>query len=95
MAKGAVMGTSRKARGRTPAAAEHDDPAGVAAYLAGLDHPLKPVVEAIRATILGADPAVTEGVKWTSASFYRRGWFATINARARGGVQVVFHHGPR
>lgn len=91
------MATNRKAppaRGRT-AAPEHDDPAAVAAYLAALDHPLKPVVEAVRAAVLAADPAVTEGVKWNAASFYRCGWFATVNVRPKHGVLVVLHHGAK
>lgn len=84
------MAAGRKARGtrRTGARVnEYDDPASVAAYLAALDHPLKPVLEAVRGAILAADPGVTEGVKWSSASFYRHGWFATIGARPKHGVQ--------
>ena len=46
-----------------------------------MSDPLKPLVEAIRATILGADSQITEGVKWNSPSFYRHGWFATVNVR--------------
>lgn len=74
---------------------DHDDPAAVAAFMGSLDHPLKGVVESIRSTVLGADPAITEGIKWNSPSFYRHGWFATVNLRAKGGVQVVLHHGAK
>ncbi len=74
-------------------APEHDDPASVAAYLTALAPPVKPLVEAIRAAALAAGPSITEGIKWNSVSFYRNGWFATINVRPRGGVQVVLHLG--
>ena len=41
---------------------EHDNPAGVQQLLAAIGDPLKPVVEAIRTTILGADNQITEGI---------------------------------
>lgn len=75
---------------------EHDNPAGVQQLIAAMSDPLKPVVEAIRATILGADNQITEGIKWNSPSFYRHGWFATVNVRRGGGsVMVVLHHGAK
>ncbi len=74
---------------------EHDDPAAVAAFLAALDHPLKPVVEAVRRATLAADPAITEGIKWNSPSFYCHGWFATVNVRPKEGVLVVLHLGAK
>jgi hypothetical protein len=76
-------------------ASEYDDSESVNAYLKTLEHPLKPVIEAIRHTILETDSRVTEGIKWNSASFYYYGWFATINIRAKNGVQVVLHHGAK
>ncbi len=78
---------------RASPAREHDDTAAVTAYLEALDHPLKPVVVAVRSAILGAGSGITEGIKWNSASFYCHGWFATANVRARGAVQIVLHHG--
>jgi hypothetical protein len=90
------MATSRKRGvGRTCAAREHDDSDGVSDYLKGLEHPLKPVVEAVRATILGVDSAITEGMKWNSASFFCHGWFATVSLRPKGPLQVVLHHGAK
>jgi hypothetical protein len=76
-------------------APEHDDPEGVDSWLAALDHPLKPVIEAIRTLILEADSEVTEGVKWNSPSFYLDGWFATVNAHGKHGILVVLHHGAK
>ncbi|MFO0810116.1 MAG: DUF1801 domain-containing protein [Gemmataceae bacterium] len=74
---------------------DHDDTAAVTAYLTSLNHPLKPVLEAIRRTILKADRAITEGIKWNSPSFYCHGWFATINLRAKSGAMIVLHHGAK
>lgn len=60
-----------------------------------LEHPMKSVIETIRAAILSADKTITEGIKWNTASFYCYGWFATINIRVKTGVQVVLHHGAK
>jgi hypothetical protein len=93
-----MMAASRRAqksKAGAPSAREHDDTAAVTAYLSALEHPLKAVVEEIRSAILAADPAITEGIKWSSASFYCHGWFATANVRAKGAVQVVLHHGAK
>jgi hypothetical protein len=74
---------------------DYDDTDSVTVYMNSLEHPLKPVVEAIRRTILEADQTITEGIKWNSPSFYCYGWFAAVNIRAKNGVQVVLHHGAK
>lgn len=74
---------------------EFDNSAAVDETIAALEHPLKPVVEAIRRTILAADRRITEGIKWNSPSFYCNGWFVTLNLRARDKVIVVLHHGAK
>lgn len=74
---------------------EWNDPKAVEAFLIKLKHPLKPVVEAIRSAILSADSQITEGIKWNAPSFYRNGWFATANVRAKDSVIVVFHMGAK
>lgn len=89
------MPTSSRKRAATAKPPEHDDPAGVDALLAASDHPLVPVVRSVRKAILGADKAITEGVKWNSPSFYSAGWFATVNTRGRHGVLLVLHLGAR
>jgi hypothetical protein len=86
---------SAAARGSESNKSEHDDPASVDAFMDSLKHPLKHVVEAVRKTILAADETITEGIKWNSPSFYRRGWFATVNVRPKHGVLVVLHHGAK
>src|SRR4051794_25517893 len=60
---------------------EHDDSAGVSAHVTKMTYSLKPTLEAVRRTILAADPAITEGIKWNSPSFYCHGWFATYRQR--------------
>lgn len=90
------MRTTKKPNGSPSAKApEHNNPTAVRDLLASLGHPLKPVVEAVRETILGADDRITEGIKWNSPSFYCCGWFATINLRRAHGVLVVLHHGAK
>ncbi len=74
---------------------EFDDPAGVTALLVEMAHPMKQVIEAIRETILGADPRITEGVKWNSPSFYCNGWFATVGGRRPDRLEIVLHHGAK
>ena len=81
-----------KARGKQQ---DWNDPGAVDEFMSALVHPLKPTVEAIRRTILSADPHITEGIKWNSPSFYRNGWFATVNARGHDAVIVVFHMGAK
>ena len=77
----------RRTRGR-------DDPThAVDAFLARLDHPLKPEIEAVRAIILGADPRITESIKWNAPSFALTEHFATFKLRPVETVQVVFHTG--
>jgi hypothetical protein len=96
--KGCEMATNRKTQkrsGTAPRRSDHDDTESVTAYINTLEHPLKSVIETIRRTILEADRTITEGIKWNSPSFYCYGWFATINIRAKKGVQVVLHHGAK
>ncbi|MBL8990955.1 MAG: DUF1801 domain-containing protein [Phycisphaerae bacterium] len=93
----ARRGTRTAAAGAGPACPEHDDPAAVAALIASLDPAARATVGAVRRLILRSCAGCTEGVKWNSASFYRRGWFATVNARRRaagaGGAVLVLHRG--
>ncbi|ULQ56002.1 DUF1801 domain-containing protein [Flavihumibacter rivuli] len=47
--------------------------AQVSDYIQGLNHPLKPLVLAIRDTVLETDPSIGEQVKWNSLSYYYTG----------------------
>ncbi|HYR09262.1 MAG TPA: DUF1801 domain-containing protein [Longimicrobium sp.] len=67
----------------------------VEAFLDALDHPRKPEILALRRIILGADPAIAEGIKWNAPSFRTSEWFATFHLRAKAGVQVILHFGAK
>lgn len=67
----------------------------VDALLAALEHPMKEEIARVRAVILGADPRITESVKWNAPSFATTEHFATFHLRAKEGVQVVLHLGAR
>jgi hypothetical protein len=70
-------------------------PQDVDAFLASLEHPFKPEILALRQVILGADPRIAESVKWTAPSFYTSEHFATMQLRAKDGVQVILHLGAK
>ena len=63
--------------------------------MTALDHPLKREVQALREFVLGADPRVTEGIKWNVPSFSMVEHFATFNLRPRDRVQLVLHRGAK
>lgn len=69
--------------------------ADVERFLTELGHPHKDVILALRETILRADPAITEGIKWNAPSFRTTEWFATIHLRAKVGVQLILHLGAK
>src|SRR5436189_4751495 len=87
----------KRLRGVAPASPrqEHDDSPGVIALMTEMTHPLKSTIEAVRRTILAADPGITEGVKWNSPSFYCHGWFATISSRKPTQLDVVLYCGAK
>lgn len=72
-----------------------DGSAEVDTWLAKLDHPMKPVLQAIRKVVVGADPSIREGIKWNSPSFRVDEWFATAGTHRRDVVQLVFHLGAK
>jgi hypothetical protein len=67
----------------------------VEAFLVTLDHPYKPEIMALRQIILGADPAITEEIKWNAPSFRTTEHFATFQLRAKDGIQIIFHLGAK
>lgn len=73
----------------------------VADLLRELDHPLKPAIALVRTTVLGADPRVSEAIKWNSPSFLIDDHFATINvgrktkARPTDHIMLVLHRGAK
>lgn len=69
--------------------------AEVVAFLATLEHPLKPVLQAIRKIILGLRPDVREELKWNAPSFCTHEHFATFHLRAADKVQLILHRGAK
>ncbi len=53
----------------------------VGAFIRAMKHPLKPVVEELRAIILATDPAIGEEIKWNSPAFFYSGPMAEFDAR--------------
>ena len=68
---------------------------GVDGFMANLEHPNKPEIEALRQIIRGADSTIEEGVKWNAPSFRTTEFFATTNLRTKGGVGIIFHLGAK
>lgn len=69
--------------------------AGVEAFLADLDHPLKAEIAAVRADILGLDSSIGEGIKWKAPTFRTTDDFATVNLRSTDSLQLILHLGAK
>lgn len=67
----------------------------VAAFMTGLDHPLKAEIEAVRAIILRADPSIGEVIKWKAPTFRAADDFATVHLRATDSLTLILHTGAR
>ncbi len=72
-----------------------DTAAAVDAFMAALEHPHKDAIAALRHAICGADPSITEGVKWNAPSFRTTEYFATTHLRAKTGIAVILHLGAK
>lgn len=72
-----------------------DTTEAVSAYMAALEHPHKALVEALRRAVLGADPAIAEGIKWNAPSFRTHEYFATTHLRTKDGVGLILHLGAK
>lgn len=84
-----------KTSSKKPAKRSASPPEDVETFLASLEHPLKQEILALRQIILGADPSITEGIKWNAPSFRTSEYFATFHLRAKEGVQVILHLGAK
>lgn len=70
--------------------------AEVDGFMAALDHPLKPEIEALRTLLLESVPGLSEQVKWNAPSFVHGGDDrVTMNLRRRDQIQLIFHRGAR
>lgn len=67
----------------------------VADFLAALEHPHKPAIEALRSLILAIDPRISERIKWNAPSFALSDDFATFKLRPAETIQIVLHPGAR
>ncbi len=70
--------------------------AAVTALLDEHRHPLREAIDALRAIVLAADPTIVEGVKWNTASFRTKDWFATVNGpKQTKEPMLVLHAGAK
>jgi len=60
-----------------------------------LRHPERRLIDAVRGLVAAAVPAAVEQVKWNAPSFAMSEHFATLNLRAKHGIQLVLHLGAR
>ncbi len=81
---------TKKSAGATPGGKAEVD-----AFLKAMADPRKPLLQAIRRLIAGADPRIVEGIKWNAPSFHHVDWFATTNLRGKDGVMLVLHTGAK
>lgn len=80
---------------RSPKKASPDTTAAVDAFMDGLEHPHKAAIAAVREAMRGADPSISEGVKWSVPSFRTNDYFATTHLRARVGIGLILHLGAK
>lgn len=66
----------------------------VSEYLAALNHPLKPEIEALRQIIRQSNPKLNERIKWNAPSYYYQDDIVTFGPMVRNLDQIllVFHH---
>lgn len=74
-----------------------ENEAGVAVerFVDALDHPRRREVAALRAILLGIDPAICEAIKWNAPSFRTTEHFATMNLRSKNGLLLILHLGAK
>ena len=59
------------------------------------ENPMKPVVERIRAIVLGADRRIEECIKWQAPTFMYRGNLASFFPKSKQHASLMFHTGAR
>lgn len=84
---------SRTATGGKQSPRPSESGGEVDTYMRGLDHPLKAQLQSLRGLILGASPAIVEGIKWNAPSFRTTDWFATTNVHGKGSLRLILHTG--
>jgi len=72
-----------------------DSTKAVDEFMRTLEHPFKKEIEAIRASMLGVDRKIAEGIKWNAPSFRTSEYFATTNLREKKGIGIILHLGAK
>jgi hypothetical protein len=67
------------------------DPA-VESWFREREHPLEDALRRVREIVLGADPRITETIKWKTPTFAYRGNILSFNP-AKNLVSLLFHRG--
>lgn len=68
----------------------------VGAFMAELQHARKDEVEALRKIILGANPKITEQIKWNAPSFCFGGDDrVTMRLQPKDRLELIFHRGAK
>jgi len=70
---------------------KESEPEQVDAYMRAMKHPLKNVVEELRAIILNADSGIGEEVKWNAPTFFYTGTMAEFDPKQHKRHVVVFN----
>ena len=67
----------------------------VDAWMATYSNPQKPLVEAVRQTILRADKRMGETIKWQAPTFAYKGNLASFYPKAKAHVSLMFQTGAK
>lgn len=68
----------------------------VTQFLDDLNHPLRKEIEQLRLIILGADPRLSENIKWNGPNFSFNGEDRiTMRIHPSKQIQVIFHRGAK
>ena len=62
-------------------------------WLARYDNPMKEIVAATRVVVMGADPRVSETIKWQAPTFVYKGNIASFFPKAKAHASLMFHKG--
>jgi hypothetical protein len=65
----------------------------VDAWFDAYDNPKKDLVRRVRDIVLGADPRISECVKWKAPTFMYKGNIASFFPKSKKHVSLMFHHG--
>ena len=72
-----------------------DTTEAVDVLMAGLKHPHRDGIQALRKIVLAADPGIREGVKWKAPSFRTHEYFATTHLRSKVRFGLILHRGAK